>query len=161
MQASTLKLSNAPLKRFIGLLLILKVCPTLLQIVEGHGYANTAPARKTSTPDTLFSSVRCKSAAEHHTAEQYSKTGRTKLQKHLRSSDRSWNIFHDFLIIPIKSRNCSSGNSKKKVKPNITRSSDFFTIVLSRVNSVYVRDLETIIVIVILAFNFIPHRTHF
>ena len=50
------------------------------------------------------------------------------------------------------------------VTPNITRSADSFNTVPSRVNGVNwgwtVRYLETIIVIVLLAFSFIPHRSH-
>ena len=42
------------------------------------------------------SSLRCVSSAEHHTAEQYSKTGRTKPRKHhLSRSDLSWNTRQD------------------------------------------------------------------
>ena len=51
--------------------------------------SKTPPARKPALLTTLSSSLRCESAAEQHTAEQYSKTGRTKLQKDLRRSDRS------------------------------------------------------------------------
>ena len=32
------------------------------------------------------------SADEHHTAEQYSKTGRWKLPKYLKMSEHTWNI---------------------------------------------------------------------
>ena len=41
-----------------------------------------------------WGSLRCVSAAEHHTAEQYSKTGKTKPQKHLPMSNLSWNTNH-------------------------------------------------------------------
>ena len=46
-------------------------------------------AEKTAFLTSLSSSLRCESAAEHHTTELCSKTGRTKLQKNLRRSDRS------------------------------------------------------------------------
>ena len=42
-------------------------------------HSKTPPARKPAILTTLSSSLRCESATEHHTAEQYSKTGRTKL----------------------------------------------------------------------------------
>ena len=45
-------------------------------------------------------SLRCVLAAEHHTAEQYSKTGRTKQRKHFSRSDLSLNTLKDFLKIP-------------------------------------------------------------
>ena len=60
-------------------------------------------------PTTLSCSFRCESAAEHHTAEQCSKTGRTKLQKDLKKSDRSWNTWQDILMIPSLFA-CSTGN---------------------------------------------------
>ena len=41
-------------------------------------------------PTKRTSSLWCVSAAEHHTAEQYSKTGRTKSRKHFPRSDLSW-----------------------------------------------------------------------
>ena len=44
---------------------------------------STPPAIKQAPLTTRSSSLRCVSAAEHHTAEQYSKTGKTKPQKHL------------------------------------------------------------------------------
>ena len=51
--------------------------------------SKTPPASKPALLTTLSSSLRCESAAEHYTAYKYSKTGRTKLQKDLRRSDRS------------------------------------------------------------------------
>ena len=53
---------------------------------------------------------------------------------------------------------------ESNVTPNITRSSDYFIIVLPIVNAgdwgCIVRDLETIIILLLLAFNFIPQRSH-
>ena len=53
---------------------------------------------------------------------------------------------------------------ESNVAPNITRSSDSFSTVPPMVNGgdwgCIVRDLETIIVLVLLAFNFIPQRSH-
>ena len=61
---------------------------------------STPPAKKQALLTTRSTSLRCVSAAEHHTAEQYSKTGKTKLQKHLMMSNLSWNTCQDFLKIP-------------------------------------------------------------
>ena len=53
---------------------------------------------------------------------------------------------------------------ESNVTPNITRSSDSFSTVPPIVNGgdwgCIVRDLETIIVLVLLAFNFIPQKSH-
>ena len=53
---------------------------------------------------------------------------------------------------------------KSNATPNITRSSDSFSTVPRIVNGgnrgCIVRDLETIIVLVLLTFNFIPQRSH-
>ena len=99
--ASTYGKGNALLKECIGLPLILN---------SMHNYATyrwwarlqskTRPARKPALLTTLSSSLRCESAAEHHTAEQCSKTRKTKQQKNLRRSNRSWNTWKDFLMIP-------------------------------------------------------------
>ena len=87
-RAGTYGKGNAPLKGCIWLLLILNSMHnsatdrrwTRLQ-------SKTPPARKPALLTTLSSSLRCESAAEHHTAEQYSKTGRTKLL--LRTKDKA------------------------------------------------------------------------
>ena len=118
-------------------------------------HSKTPPARKPALLTTQSSSLGCESAAEHHTAEQHSKTGRTKLQKDLRTSDRSWNTCQDFLMIPSlraavleTERRCFSNVIvATNVTPNITRSADSFSTVPSRVNGVNwgwkVCDLET------------------
>ena len=46
-------------------------------------HSNTTPVRKQALLTTRSSSLRWVSSAEHHTAEQYPQTGRTKLRKHL------------------------------------------------------------------------------
>ena len=61
---------------------------------------STPPAKKQAPLTTRSSSLRYVSAAEHHTAEQYSKTGKTKHQEHLPMSNLSWNTRQDFLKIP-------------------------------------------------------------
>ena len=84
----------------------------------------------------------CVLAAEHHTAEQYSKTGRTKPGKDLSKSELSWNTRQDFLKIPslwevaqeTKRRCFSNVILETNVTPNITRSSDSFSTVLPIVN---------------------------
>ena len=113
------------------------------------------------------SSLRCVSAAEHQTAEQYSQTGRTKPRQHLPRSDLSWNTRQEFLKIPslweaameTAQRCFSKVILESNVTHNITRSSDSFSTVPPIVNrrdwGCIVRDLETIIVLVLLAFNFI------
>ena len=79
---------NALLKGCIGLLLILnRMHNSATDRRWARLHSITPPARKPALLTTLSSSLRCESAAEHHTAEQYSKTGRTKLQKDLRRSD--------------------------------------------------------------------------
>ena len=50
-------------------------------------HSNTPPLRKQAPLTTRSSSLRSVSAAEHHTAEQYSQTGRTNPQKHLPRSN--------------------------------------------------------------------------
>ena len=135
-------------------------------------HSNTPPVRNRSPLIAQSSSLRCVSAAEHQTAEQYSKTGRTKPRKHLQRSYLSWNTRQDFLKIPslweatleTEWRCFSKVIFGLNITPNITRSSDSFSTVPPIVNEgdwgCIVRDLETIIVLVLLAFNFIPQRSH-
>ena len=59
-------------------------------------HSNTPPARNPSPLTARSSSLRCVSAAEHQTAEQYSKTSWTKLRKNLTRSDLSRNTCQDF-----------------------------------------------------------------
>ena len=63
-------------------------------------HSNTPPVRNRTPLTARSSSLRCVSAAEHQTAEQYSKSGRTKPRKHLPRSALSWNTRQDFLKIP-------------------------------------------------------------
>ena len=134
-------------------------------------HSTTPPLRKRAPLTTRSSSLRCVSAAEHHTAEQYSKTVTTKPRKHLPRSDLSWNTRQDFLKTPMRyvaaleiERRCfSKVIMESNVTPNISRSSDFFSTVPPSVNmgdwGCIVLDLETI-VLVLLAFNLIPQRSH-
>ena len=130
------------------------------------------PVRNRAPLTARSSSLRCVSAAEHQTEEHYSKTGRTKPRTHLPRSDLSWNTRQDFLKIPSlweaaleTDRWCfSKAIFESNVTPNITRSSDSFSTVPPIVNGgdrgCIMRNLETIIVLVLLAFNFIPQRSY-
>ena len=135
-------------------------------------HSNTPPVRNRAPLTARYSSLRGVSAAEHQTAEQYSKAGRTKPRKHLPRSALSSNTSLDFLKIPglceaalESERRCfSKVIFESNVTPKIRRSSDSFSTVPPIVNEGYwgciVRDLETIIVLVLLAFNFIPQRSN-
>ena len=135
-------------------------------------HSNTPPVRNRVPLIARSSSLRCVSAAEHQTAEQYSKSGRTKHRKHLPRSDLSWNTRQDFRKIPslwepaleTKRRCFSKVILESNVTQNVTRPSDSFSTVLSIVNGCdwgyILRDFETIIAMVLLAFNFFPQRSH-
>ena len=62
-------------------------------------HSNTPPVRNLAPLTARSSNLRGVSGAEHQTAEQYSKTGRTKPRKHLPRSALSWNTRQDFLKI--------------------------------------------------------------
>ena len=135
-------------------------------------HSNTPPVRNRALLTARSSSLRCVSAAEHQTAEHYSKTGRTKGRKHIPRSDLTWNTRQDLVKIPNlweaaleTERRCfSKVILESNVTQNLTRPSDSFSTVPPIVNMgdwlCIVRDLETIIVLVLLAFNFIPQRSH-
>ena len=106
----------------------------------------------------------CESTAAHQTAEQYSRTGKAKLQKDLRRSDRSWNTCQGFLTIPslwsasLENRETASqGYLSIKRHSQLTRSADSFSTASSRVNGVdwewTVRDLETIFSLIFIKFH--------
>ena len=134
----------------------------------------TPPVRNRAPLTARSSSLRCVSAAEHQTAEQFSKNGRIKPRKHLPRSDQSKNTNQDFHKIPnrceaaleIKRRCFSKVIFESNVTPKMTRSPDSFGTIPLIVNGgdwlCIVRDLETIIVLVLLELNFIPkgHTTH-
>ena len=127
--------------------------------------SKTPAARKPALLTTLSSSLKCESAAEHHTAEQYSKTGMINCSKTISEGATDHEI-PEILSHDTKPLSCSTGNKAKvllkghlsiKRYPNITRSADSFRTVPSWVDGVNwvltVRDLETIIVLVLLAFR--------
>ena len=135
-------------------------------------HSSTPTVRNRAPLTSRSCSLRCVPAVEHHTAGQYSKMGRTKPRKHLSRSYLAWNTHQGFLKIPslweaaleTKWRCFSKISLESNDTPNITRSSDSFCIVPPIVNGgdwgCIVRDLETIIVLVLLSFNFIPQRSH-
>ena len=69
------------------------------------------------------------------------------------------------LLWKTKRRCLSKVNLESNITPNISRSTDSFSTVASMVNGdgwgCIVHDLETIIVLIFLAFNFIPQRSHY
>ena len=65
-----------------------------------HSNSDTPPVNKLAPRTTQSSSFRCVFAAEHHTTEQHSKTGRMKLLKYLPRSNLSWKTCQDFLKVP-------------------------------------------------------------
>ena len=132
--------------------------------------SNTPSVRKRAPLTKRSSSLRCVSATEHHTAEQCYKTGKTKPWKHLPRSDLSWNTRQDFLKIPslweaaleTERRFVSKVILESNDSPNISRSSDSFKTVRAIVNGgdwgCILRDLMTIIFLVLLSFNFIVKK---
>ena len=132
---------------------------------------STLPVLKLAVLTTRPSSFMCVSAAEHRAAEQYSKTGRTKSRKHLSMSNLSLKTRQDLLKIrriweaslEIKRRCFSKVILESHVTPNISRSSESCTV-LPVVNGGYwgciLCGLETIIVLVLLTFNFILQKSH-
>ena len=135
-------------------------------------HSNTPPVRNRAPLTARSSSLRYVSAAEHQTAEQYSKTGRTKPRKHsqeaiyhgtlTRTSSR-YQVFEKLLWKPSEDASQRSSLNQMSLR-KITRSSDSYSTVPPIVNGgdwgCIVHDLETIIVLVLLAFNFIPQRSH-
>ena len=105
-------------------------------------HSNTPPVRNRARLTARSSSLRCVSAAQHQTAEQYSRTGRTKPRKHLPRSDLSWNTCQDFHRIPSlweaaleTERRCFlKVIFESNVTHKVTRSSDSFSIVPPIVN---------------------------
>ena len=105
-------------------------------------HSNTPSARNRAPLTARSSSLGCVSAAEHQTAEQYSKTGKTKPRKHLPRIDLSWNTRQDFLKIPSlweaaleTERRCfSKVIFESNVTPKTTRSSDSFSTVPPIIN---------------------------
>ena len=131
-------------------------------------HLNAPPVRNQASLTAWSSNLRCVPTAEHHAAEQYSKTLRKKNEK--KTGNLSWNTHQDFFKIPslreaaleTEQRCFSKVILESNVTPNITRSSDAFSTVLPNEGDwgCIVRDLKAIIVLVLLTFNFIPQRSH-
>ena len=98
-------------------------------------HSNT-PQVKNGTTGYTVSSLRRVTAVEHHTAEQYSKPGRTKPRKRLPRKNRSWHTSTVFLKIQclweaaleIKRACFSKVILESNATPNISRSDSFSTI---------------------------------
>ena len=154
------------------------VTPDLVQLHNtatdrryARSHSNTLPVKKLEPLTTRSSSLRCVLAAEHHLAEQYSKTGSTKPLKHLPRRCLSWNTCHYFLKLPTL-RSFSGNRVKMLLKSHlrIKCHSQYNKVIglLQHCSPIVnagdggciVHDLETIIVLVLLAFNFIPQRSH-
>ena len=131
-----------------------------------HSY--TPPVRNLAPLTARSSSLRCVSAAKHRTAEQCSTPAGQKSK-----SISQEVIYHGTLartssryqVFEKPSKDASQRSFWNQIiTPNITRSSDSFSTVLPTVNGCdwgcIVRDLETIIALVLLTFNFIPKWSH-
>ena len=81
-----IRLRLSTIKRCIGLII-----PSQTDDVQGHNQTLPQLRNWHHYMTTRSSSIRCVSAVEHHTAEQCSKTGRTKPRKHLPRSNLSRN----------------------------------------------------------------------
>ena len=138
-----------------------------------RSHSNTPPVKKLAPLTTKSSSLRCVSVAEHHTAEQCSKTGSTKPVKHLPRNSLSWNTCQDFLAQDTKPlRSCSGNRAKMLLKSllGIKCHSQYNKVIRllqhSSANAgdwgCIVRYLATIIVLVLvlLTFNFFHERSH-
>ena len=138
-RTGTFSPGRASLSGCIGLHLILySIHRTATDRWWAMSHSNTPPVTNRAPQSARSSSLRCVLAAKHHTAEQYSKIGRTKQRKHLSRSDLSWNTCHGFLKIlslweaalETKHRCFSNVILESNVTPNITRSLDSFSTVL-------------------------------
>ena len=95
-------------------------------------HSSTRPSKKLALLSTRLNSQRCVSAANHHTADQYSKTGRTKPLKYLSRSDWLWNTRQFFPKKPSlwettgeTERRCFSTCNLSNVSLKILKSTDF------------------------------------
>ena len=78
---------------------------------------STPSAKKQELLIMRSSSLRCVSSAEHHTAEQYSKTGKTKPHEHLLMSEQFIMEYPPGLPQDTKTfRSCSGGQAKMLLK---------------------------------------------
>ena len=105
-------------------------------------HSSTRPVKKHAPLTTRSSSVSCVLAAEHHTAEQYSKTG-IKPRKNLPRSDLSWNTLEKIFNIqslekqlwkPSDDAAHRSSWNQMSLRIYISSSSDSVSTVKPRVN---------------------------
>ena len=132
-------------------------------------HSNTSPVRKLVPLTTRSSSLWCVLAAEHYTAELYSIRGRTKPWGHLSRSDMSSNTRAGVPQDTKSFRSCYGNRAKMHLKGHLGFKCHFQYIKLIRLlqhswmgcawPGYIVCDMETITVLVILAFNFIPQRS--
>ena len=136
---------------------------------------NIHPIKELAPLTAMSSSLKCVSAAEDHTAEQYSKTGRTKPRNYLPRCNLSWNIYLPGLPQDTKPfRSCSGNRVKMLFKSHlrIKCHSKYIKVIRllqhSFANSLWgnwrciVRCQETSIVLFLLTLYFVPkgHTTH-
>ena len=135
---------NAPHSLCVGLLQILNsMHDTVTDRRCTRLHSNIPPVGKLALLTTLSKSLRCKSAAEHHTAEQYSKTSATKLWRYRYQASE--------LQLWRQSEDSSQVILAWKVKIIVTISSGCFKTVSSNVNwgdwGWTMRDLDTIVIL--------------
>ena len=133
-------------------------------------HSNTPQVKEQAALTTRSSSLRHILVAELYTEEQYSKTGKAKPRKHLPRSNLSWNTRKEFFKIlslweaaQETERRCfPTVFVESNATPRISRSSNSFsTVLLNEGDWGYiVGDLETIVVSILVASNFVPHRSH-
>ena len=161
---STKDAGSAPQSEFIGLLLVLYfIYKTATDRRWERLQSSTPPPKKQAPLNSRSNGPRCVSAADHYTGEQYSKTVRTKPRKHLTPSDSSRNTRQHFLtryraFVKLLWKH-DEGSSQMSSKHQMLHPK-----YLLRVNGCdwgcIVRDMETIIVLVLPEVYLIPQRLH-
>ena len=126
------------------------------------------PVRKLALLTTRSSSLRCVSAAEHPSAEQSPKQARQTPESISQEAiyhgilARTSSRYHVFeKLLWKQSEDASQGHLGIKCDSQYNKIIDSFSTVQTIVNwGCIVRDLETIIVLVLLVLNFIPQKSH-
>ena len=150
-----------------------KAYKILLQIDDEQGHIQLTPVKKLAPLTTRSSTLRCVSADEHYTAEQHSKTGRTKPRSIFQEAIYPGILARTSTRYLKPLRSCSGNQVKMFLKSHlgIECHSQYNKVVTDTFNTIppivnagdcgcIVRDLETIIVLFFLAFNFISQRSH-
>ena len=143
-----------------------------IQLLQNYK-RSTQPAKKLPPLTTGFNCLRCGSAYEHNTAEQYSKTGKTKRRKHLTIEAIGYEIlfwifkcsrYQAFAKLFMKQNGDDSQRSS--LTSNLTQNIKVCRLRTAspRVNwgerRCILRDLETIIVLAFISFNLNSRRSH-